>query len=84
MSKAFIVCIELQDRRNYGDLSRELNGDSRPGQPRSPIFSEIIPQEDGDFRLPLGHYFARGEYTKEKLLKAGKTAAERTAGSHRS
>ena len=77
MIKAFIVCIELQDRRNYRDLSRELNGDMRPDQP---IFSETIPQADGDFRLPLGHYFVRGDYTKEKLLKAGKTAAERLLG----
>ena len=80
MIKAFIVCIELQDRRNYRDLSRELNEDMRPDQPQSPIFSETIPQADGDFRLPLGHYFVRGDYTKEKLLKAGKTAAERLLG----
>ena len=80
MINAFIVCIELQDRRNYRDLSRELIGDMRPDHPQSPVFSETIPQADGDFRLPLGHYFGRGDYTKEKLLKAGKTAAERLLG----
>jgi hypothetical protein len=80
MINAFIVCIELQDRRNYRDLSRELIGDMRPDHPQSPVFSETIPQADGDFRLPLGHYFVRGDYTKEKLRKAGKTAAERLLG----
>jgi hypothetical protein len=80
MIKAFIVSIEIQDRRNYRDLSRELNGDMRPDRPQSPIFSETIPHADGDFRLLLGQYFVRGDYTKEKLLKASKTAAERLLG----
>jgi hypothetical protein len=50
MINAFIICIELQDRRNYRDLSRELNGEMRPDQPQSRIFSETMPQADGDFR----------------------------------